>query len=103
MNLFAKWQRRRQQKRSDKIVIEFLINHIENGGTLDDLFLLSVEEPVLWDQAGQYWFVKLNNEEDWPLAEPGRRLAFSSGRGGAEEEGIVAEDLGAGKYRVDFE
>lgn len=101
MNLFAKWRQRRLQKRSDELVIEMLILHLQNGGTLDDLFLLSVREPIEWDRVGQFWFVKLLEEEDWDLVEVGRRVALSSGRGGAAEEAVVAEDLGGGKYRLD--
>ena len=81
--------------------MEMLIWHIQNGGTLDDLFLLSVREPIEWDRAGQFWFVKLRDEEEWGLVKVGGRVALSSGRGGAAEEAVVAEDLGDGKYKLD--
>jgi hypothetical protein len=103
MNLFAKWRQRRLQKRSADLVIEMLIQYLESGGDLDDLFVLSVVEPVEWDMKGQFWFVGLKDELDREIIKVDKKVSLSSGRGGAVEEAMVVEDLGGGKFRLSFE
>lgn len=99
MRWLENWRNRRNFRRSMLAISLMIEDHLNNGGELDDLFLPAVDSPVVWDQAGQYWFMETDN----PGIEVGKKAVLYSGRGGAYEEALVVAEVAPGKFSLNFD
>lgn len=107
MSWFEDYLQRRRVKKAYKLITLMIEEHLNSGGSLDDLFLPAVESPVEWDQSLQCWIARASDVEA-AFIRVGKQIVLSSGRGGREETATVTERVetsfgGGGVFRLSFD
>lgn len=101
------WIRERKRRKATDVALtalfDVIMEHLENGGQIEDLTAYVVENDVWWSQKEQTWKITC---ETSTLAV-GDRVYLALGRGGAEEfANVSGASVGRGilefEYAVEF-
>jgi hypothetical protein len=107
--MFKKFKERRELRRVQRALLEYLLDYVQKGGDLMDLFLPQVDAEIEWDKNLQTWKVLIPVwdfvEDDGQKQEApvdGQKIFLTSSRGGMEENGWITGSLGGNWYGVTF-
>ena len=88
----------RRARKEARALFDFILSELDRGVPPRDLFVYNIEQSVLWNKEGSFWYVECAER-----LEPGQKVKLLSGRGGAEEEARIVEWLGGDEYSITYE
>lgn len=106
MGIFARMRERKRRRHVSAVFVEILSAHLAQGGSVFDLFMPSMEDPVQWNKEHQCWAVPVVGElaDGLVRVAAGLRISFASGRGGAvNEEAELVWEISPGLWEVTFD
>lgn len=84
MKSFSDWRIERRARKRAREVFEFILDQIERGVPVEDMFAFTVDSHVLWSQPEGVWYIRTEER-----MKPGELVVLKQGRGGREENARI--------------
>ena len=84
MKTFSEWRNERLARKRAREVFEYILDQIERGVPVEDMFAFTVDTSVLWSQSEGVWYIRTEER-----MKPGELVALKQGRGGREENARI--------------
>jgi len=85
---FREWRDNRRARKRAQIVLNYILDQLERGVPVEDLFAYTVDTHVRWSQPNGVWFILIDER-----MKPGELVHLKHGRGDREESARIVELL----------